>query len=218
MFVYSREATGFLIIKTEQAGKWRVNFWHRQVIMNAGDLSVSFTLHTQVAGDTTLLGTMKISPIEEFKRDSLTAELPAGVHQIDLRFFKKDNYGFAYLLRKVWVTCIHPDTNKDLSAAGDEPVSNEVHTEVEEAHAEVEEPVQSGGIRTARHSTLRPVIRSDETTQRASLFVPVGPFGWRQIRLRLRMRGFSTPGIDATFPSPLYPRRALAFRASRGPG
>ncbi|KAJ7020498.1 hypothetical protein C8F04DRAFT_1274961 [Mycena alexandri] len=128
MLVRSREATSFLIIKTEQAGKWRVNFWHRQFIMNAGDLSVSLTLRTQVAADSTLLGTMEISHTEEFKRESLTVELPAGVHQINLRFFKKDDYGFMFL-RKVWVTHIHPETDEDISAAGDKLVSNEEESE-----------------------------------------------------------------------------------------
>ncbi|KAJ7020513.1 hypothetical protein C8F04DRAFT_1403585 [Mycena alexandri] len=132
MLVRSREATSFLIIKTEQAGKWRVNFWHRQFIMNAGDLSVSLTLRTQVAADSTLLGTMGISHTEEFKWDSLTVELPAGVHQIDLRYFKKDGSPLGYLLRKLWVTRIPPETNKDISTVGDEPVLNEVHAEVEE--------------------------------------------------------------------------------------
>ncbi|KAJ7020387.1 hypothetical protein C8F04DRAFT_1242007 [Mycena alexandri] len=110
MFVFgSWQATGFLWIKTEQAGKWRVNLWHCLSVLHAGGLSVSFTLRSQVAGDITLLGTMKISHTQEFNRDSLTVELPAGVHQIDLRFFTKDDYVFVYHLRKVWVTRIRPE-------------------------------------------------------------------------------------------------------------
>ncbi|KAJ7027619.1 hypothetical protein C8F04DRAFT_1294058 [Mycena alexandri] len=132
MLVRSREAAGFLWIKTEQAGKWRVNFWHCQTVTNGGDVSVSLTLCTQVAGDTTFLSTMEISHITEFKRDSLTVELPAGVHQIELRFFKKEGYGFLYFLRKVWMTRIPPETDEDISTAGDEPVSNEAHAEIEE--------------------------------------------------------------------------------------
>ncbi|KAJ7020755.1 hypothetical protein C8F04DRAFT_1241770 [Mycena alexandri] len=113
MLVPSREAAGFLWIKTDRAGTWRVNFWHHQPIMNAGDVSVSLTLRTQVAADSTLLGTMEISHTEEFKRDSLTVELPAGVHQIDLRFFQKEGYWFAYHLRKVSVTRIRPEGETD---------------------------------------------------------------------------------------------------------
>ncbi|KAJ7020395.1 hypothetical protein C8F04DRAFT_1318369, partial [Mycena alexandri] len=148
MLMPGKEATGFLLIKTDRAGTWRVNFWHSLLVSRASHLSVSLTLRSQVTGDTTLLGTMEILPTEEFKRDSLTVELPAGVHQINLRFFEKDDPLGFYLLRKVWATRMPPETEQDISAAGDETVLNEVH-------AEVKEPVQSGGIHTTRRSSYQ---------------------------------------------------------------
>ncbi|KAJ7720199.1 hypothetical protein B0H16DRAFT_1793722, partial [Mycena metata] len=83
--------TAFILIKTEQPGKWRVDCWHHFSPSRIPGLNypLSVTLQTQVQGDTAFLGEMEISalpgsPIPKFGQAFATVKLSTEVHQTDL--------------------------------------------------------------------------------------------------------------------------------------
>ncbi|KAJ7482028.1 hypothetical protein FB451DRAFT_1171146 [Mycena latifolia] len=96
----SRRATGILLVKTVQAGTFRVTFLHH----SPWGPILSWSLRTT---ESPLQGTIEIPAGRDFRSDGFTFEVPsAGLHQIDIRIDNRGFYGF----RKVWVTLVHGDT------------------------------------------------------------------------------------------------------------
>ncbi|KAJ7473435.1 hypothetical protein FB451DRAFT_1398544 [Mycena latifolia] len=98
-------STGFLVVKTAQAGTFRVTFWHHPTSISMFNRpgNLSWSLRT---GGSPLHGTIELPNGKGFRRDSFTLEVPsAGLHQIDIRI-NITNYE-TYKFRKVWVTLVN---------------------------------------------------------------------------------------------------------------